>query len=212
MRTGHRRTATLRRARPLRRRSPRAGGRNKASRNAQKCDGRHIMTAGDVKTSQKAAWTAPNGPPDSPRVCLNTPMEGETSPASAGLFLWLTRQRCDGSVRQELAAGMSKSGIERIQHWLTRPVPCLSHHSLGPKIRPQNQAHHVPPHPVVRSHRHHDIVAAGAGKRRVCACSRQASRSRRMSSSIAFNSVKRSSARARRVRNSAGVSTGAGNG
>src|SRR5262245_14852976 len=35
----------------------------------------------------KAAWTAPNGPPDSPRVCPNTPMEGETSPASAGLFL-----------------------------------------------------------------------------------------------------------------------------
>jgi hypothetical protein len=54
-------------------------------------------------------------------------------------------------------------------------------------------------HPVVRSHRHHDIAAAGAGSRRVCACSRQASRSRRMSSSIAFKSVNRSSARVRRV-------------
>src|SRR5262245_37120727 len=54
-------------------------------------------------------------------------------------------------------------------------------------------------HPVVRSHRHHDIADAGAGSRRVCACSRQASRSRRMSSSIAFNSLNRSSARARRV-------------
>jgi hypothetical protein len=55
------------------------------------------------------------------------------------------------------------------------------------------------PHPVVRSHRHHDIGAAGPGSRRVCACSRQASRSRRMSSSSALNSDKRSSARANRL-------------
>jgi hypothetical protein len=78
--------------------------------------------------------------------------------------------------------------------------PYRSRSAFASSVRPW-----VPPHPVVRSHRHHDMGSAGAGSRRVCACSRQASRSRRMSSSIAFNSVNRSSAMARR-------SPGAGNG
>jgi hypothetical protein len=65
-------------------------------------------------------------------------------------------------------------------------------------------------HPVERSHRHNVIEGAGAGNANRSAWSRQASRSMRISSSIAFSSASRCWVRVARALSSASQAASSG--